>query len=282
MDTATQLTYQADLARGIKETAMTPLLATGDQQAHRIVVEVLRSGRPVDITGVSITGGFVRADDVTVPLTGTVVGGKAQVTLPQACYRVSGPFGLAIRLVQGKEISTIFVGRGVVTRVDSDSVIDPEHKIPSLEELLAMVDKLEQVTETASGAATRATSAAGSAETAAGKANTAATAAETAKKTPTRPPTRPIRRPAARTRRQGVPTLRRWQRRRPPAARTRQPARQPPPPRMRLTLPRPPARRRIGSPLFAATRKALSATRGQRWMPPSGLWMPRRSGETST
>lgn len=181
MSIACNLRYQADLSRGIEATRMTHLLASGDQGAHTVEVEVLDGGRPVDLTGMSVSGGFLRADDTTVLLTGTVSGNVARVTLPQACYRVRGACSLAIRLTDGAETSTVFWGQGSITRVTSDAVVDTESRIPSLHELLSRIDQLTQATSAATAATASANSAAAQASAAVSSASTAAGAANTAR-----------------------------------------------------------------------------------------------------
>ena len=131
---------KCELTRGLEKTHMKPLLAMGDKAAHEIRIDVQRSGQDVGLTGATCSGYFVRSDGVTVPLTGTVQGSAAKVTLSQACYAVPGRFVFVVRLTTGNEISSIFYGDGSVVRSSTDAIIDAEGVIPSLDELLAQSD----------------------------------------------------------------------------------------------------------------------------------------------
>lgn len=153
MDAASILAYTADLARGVDCAALPRLMATGDSLAHRLRVTVEREGRPADLTGMTVTACFLRPDETMVVFTGSVSGSVAEATFPAACYRVSGPCAVAMRLTSGAQTSTIFWGRGCVTRTEADEAVDPEGRIPSLEELLSRLDQMAQATAAAQSAA---------------------------------------------------------------------------------------------------------------------------------
>lgn len=171
---------KCELTRGLEKTHMKPLLAMGDKAAHEIRIEVQKSGQDVGLTGATCSGYFVRSDGVTVPLTGTVQGSAAKVTLSQACYAVPGRFVLVVRLTTGNEISSIFYGDGSVVRSSTDAIIDAEGVIPSLDELLAQIETMEKATAAANTAAGNANAKASAANTAAENANAKASAANTA------------------------------------------------------------------------------------------------------
>lgn len=177
---STVLTFDYERTSGIRMTALRPILVSGDKAAHVFKINVLEDGKPYDLTGGSAAGYLIRSDEVSVPLTGEITGNVVSITLPQACYASPGHFTLAIRVTTDDEISTIFYGDGSVVRSSSDSVIDPEGVIPSLDELLAQIETMTKATAEAKTATTNAKTATTKANTATGKAETATTNAENA------------------------------------------------------------------------------------------------------
>lgn len=172
------LSFACDLDRGVERTLIRPALLTGDSQAHTFRLTVNRSGVNADIAGASVSAYFVRADGVTVPITGSVEGSVALVTLPEGCYRVPGRFQLVVKLSTGGGISTVFWGDGAVAASDTDAILDEEGVIPSLDEVLAQVAAAEAAAASANSAASSANTAASSASTAASRANAAAASIE--------------------------------------------------------------------------------------------------------
>ena len=158
------LSFACDLERGVERTLIRPALLTGDSQAHTFRLTVKRGGVNAAITGASVAAYFVRADGVTVPITGSVEGSVALVTLPEGCYRVPGRFQLVVKLAMDSGISTVFWGDGAVASSSTDAILDEEDVIPSLDELLAQIAAAEAAASNASSAASRADAAAASIE----------------------------------------------------------------------------------------------------------------------
>lgn len=172
------LSFACDLERGVERTLIRPALLTGDKQAHTFRLTVKRGGVDADITGASVSAYFVRADGVTVPITGSVEGSVALVTLPDGCYRVPGRFQLVVKLALDGAVSAVFWGDGAVAASDTDAILDEEGVIPSLDEVLAQVAAAEAAAASANSAAASATGAASSAQTAAARADAAALSIE--------------------------------------------------------------------------------------------------------
>lgn len=172
------LSFACDLERGVERTLIRPALLTGDSQAHTFRLTVKRGGGDADITGASVAAYFVRADGVTVPITGSVEGSVALVTLPEGCYRVPGRFQLVVKLALGGAVSAVFWGDGAVAASDTDAILDEEGVIPSLDEVLAQVAAAEAAAASANSAASSANTAASSANTAASRADAAAASIE--------------------------------------------------------------------------------------------------------
>lgn len=146
------LKYNYNLANGVlTRTDIPPFFVNGDKLAHTIEVET-----GSDLNGYSCAAYVVRADGVTVTLTGTISGTVASVVLSSNCYNVPGRVAIIIRLTTSTEISTIFYGMGTVLSSSTDSIIDPESVIPSLEDLLAQIAAMEEATTKAKSAASSA------------------------------------------------------------------------------------------------------------------------------
>lgn len=155
------LHYEAELNEGIKVTTLSPIFCSGDIEAHSFVVKVMRNGKPVNLAGTTVRGFFIRPDNVTITLEGSVnADGEAVVTLSNACYNKQGRFQLVIRVTMGGVISTVFCGLGGMLLTVTDGFIDEDNVIPSLGDLLAQIDAMKEATAAALEAADRANEAA--------------------------------------------------------------------------------------------------------------------------
>lgn len=169
-----------DLAKGIQMVRLGRLFAANDKAAHTINVRVLDDGKVADLTGQTISAYFIRPDNATVTISGTLTDNVASVTLPSSCYANSGHFSIIIKAVSTDVTTAIFWGDGTITRSTTDTIVDPENIIPSLEELLAQISTMQTATAAANMAAGTANTAAGNADTKAGLADTAAATANAA------------------------------------------------------------------------------------------------------
>ena len=158
------LEYSADILAGIGMTAMPSLFAMGDKLAHVLRVWVKAGGEPVDLTGWTVTASVVRQDQATVMMAGRAVGDAAEVTLEAPCYSQSGGFTLSVAIGREQQLITIFCGRGDVTRTRTDSLVDPGHTIPSVDEIIAQYGLMKTAVQNTDAAAKRADDAASSAQ----------------------------------------------------------------------------------------------------------------------
>lgn len=171
---------KADLDRGIRKTYLDTVFATEDDKAHRFDVALYRGKEPVTLqSGASVSAYFIRySDNGTLPMTGEANGNTVSVTLTKACYNKSGAFALIIKVIENGVTSTVFYGEGSMFVSRTDTLIDTENVIPSLDELLAMVAVMEDATADATTATNSASAAAKDANEAAQRANTKAEAAQ--------------------------------------------------------------------------------------------------------
>lgn len=179
----TELKYSTNLDSGVQMTPLKNSFHSGDQEAHRFVIDCYRQNNreAEDLTGAGVTGYFIRADQSTVVISGKVEDNCAVLTLPAACYAKQGRFSLVIKASMGDVIHTILWVEGAVSRSRTDVVLDPESVTPSLEDLLAHIAAMETATTNANAAAqaanTAATNATNTANAAAASAQATAEAA---------------------------------------------------------------------------------------------------------
>lgn len=110
-----------------------------DVEANRIGAIVYMDGEPFALSGTCI-GTAIRADGATVPMTGTVEGNQAYITLNADCYAVEGDIQIFVKLTTGTVTATLAAARGTVRLTETGAVIDPGEIIPSVSALIAAID----------------------------------------------------------------------------------------------------------------------------------------------
>lgn len=140
---------RVDLDKGIKKTYLDTVFATEDDKAHRFDVSLYLNKIPLELSsGAKVSAYFIRyCDNGTFMLDGTANGNVASVILKKECYNKSGAFALIIKVTEDGVTSTVFYGEGSMFASRTDTIIDPENIIPSLEELLAQIDNMEKAAE---------------------------------------------------------------------------------------------------------------------------------------
>ena len=158
----TDLLFTTDLHKGVSVTEVRPLLFTGDEESHRFVVEVKHDNQTENLSGTSVVGYFIRADEAMVTLDGSVDSqGRAVIVLNKNCYSIHGRYQLVIRVTKDDVKTTVFCADGYMRHTTSDTIIDEENVIPSLDDLLAQVAVMEEATARANAAADKANNAQG-------------------------------------------------------------------------------------------------------------------------
>lgn len=122
-------------------------IGEGDADENRYGVNVLKDGAPVDLSGCTVTGYFLKPDGTTVIMSGFTSGSKAYVSLPATCYAVEGQFTLAIKLTGGGVTGTMRVIDGTVINTSNDNVIDPGGTVPDITALMAVISRAEAAAE---------------------------------------------------------------------------------------------------------------------------------------
>lgn len=126
-------------------------IGEGDEYGNVFGGSLTRNGEPVDISGATVTGYFIRPDNACVIIEGTASGNIFSVTLPAQCYAYEGNFSLAIKVSTGGETETMRIVDGTVVNTATGTVIDPGGIVPDLEELMAVVERAEDAVEAISG-----------------------------------------------------------------------------------------------------------------------------------
>lgn len=132
------------------------LMYPGDNLAHTWEVQVKRNGIPVDMSGGNVVGYFQRKDGNTVMVNGTITDSVCKVTLAQECYAISGAMRAVMRYTNTSTniiITLAYHAFTVQSRIDDGGIIDPGEVIPSIDDLLAEIEAMEEVTAAAEAAA---------------------------------------------------------------------------------------------------------------------------------
>ena len=166
---------KSDLKQIVKVQELDGQLFTADNQANLIGVIVTDKGAPATLAG-GVVGYVIRSDGETVIISGTASQNKAYIILPASAYVKAGPIHIVIKLGQ----TTLAACTSYVGQSTTDTIVDPGHVVPSLEELLAQIENCRAATTAANTAATNANTKASAADTAATNANNKASAANTA------------------------------------------------------------------------------------------------------
>lgn len=122
------------------------VLSSGDNNANCFGASIYQNGNAVDISGYAVTGYFVTPDGDTLVIAGNAEGNTAQVTLPQACYASEGSGTLAIKVSGVKFTGTVRVVDCHTRTVETDKAYDPGNAVPSLDDIFAQIEAMEQAT----------------------------------------------------------------------------------------------------------------------------------------
>lgn len=115
------------------------VLFGGEDQAHKFIIS-REDGQA--ITG-TVAVKFLRyADDVTVPLTGSIEDGAATVTLNESCYLRPGRFKLTMYVTESESTTAVYCCMGTVDRTDGQRTVDPGSEIT-----LDVTDLINQIDE---------------------------------------------------------------------------------------------------------------------------------------
>lgn len=141
---------KVDLANKLQRLDRVALLATGDELANRLGAEVYHNGQPVDLSGYTVEGEFVRTGTDTIKLNGTIEGNKAYVDLIENCYYYDGTYTLTVKLCKNGFKQSLVIFAGLIESTMTDNIVTGEHitaiqDMASKAELQAMLAAHEQL-----------------------------------------------------------------------------------------------------------------------------------------
>lgn len=133
-------------------------IGMGDISAERFGIRLFRKGVPVQISGGTCIGYFIRHEnkDTVIINGGSFSGNEAYITLPESCYTKEGNFSLAIKLIDGAVTGTFRIVDGTVIKTLSGDIVDPGGTIPDISELLAVIGRAEAAADVIEGIEIRA------------------------------------------------------------------------------------------------------------------------------
>lgn len=108
---------------------------TGEEGAHTFEISGVGDAGTVALSG-NVTGTLLAANNVNVPLTGSIQDGCAVVTLTRECYEVPGRFVLSIYTTEGGKTMCVYCGVGTITNTEGDAVAYPSAAIPDIQQLI--------------------------------------------------------------------------------------------------------------------------------------------------
>ena len=156
--------FEVDLNNRSYPVSLVQTVSEGNVNSNRIGAYVYKDGQPYNLGG-ACTGLVMRADGMTVPMTGVIDGNAAYVVLNQESCAIPGPIQVAVSWVSGSNTTTLLVAYGTVITTDTRSYVQ-SGPIADVNTLLGYIGEVEQA---AADAAESAASAAESAETAQNK-----------------------------------------------------------------------------------------------------------------
>lgn len=134
----------SDLKKPLRVAELKGNLFSDDNGGNRIGVEVLDDGEPATLSG-GVVGYIIRADGATIMVNGTAENNRAYIDLPASAYIVIGQVSIAIKVGS----TTVGACAGYVYPTTTDSLVDPGHVIPSIDELLEKIADCEAATKAA-------------------------------------------------------------------------------------------------------------------------------------
>lgn len=146
--------FKTDLQQPLEVQELKGIFFTGDEDGNLIGFEVYDGGTSATLSGTCV-GYIIRPDGVTVTETGTISGNKASIVLPAAAYYHEGAIDIVIKVTATNNRVAVGAVRAYVQRSTTNVYADPSPvvPIPSVEELLEIIELCEQATTDAQNAA---------------------------------------------------------------------------------------------------------------------------------
>ena len=136
---------ETDLMQPVDVVTLRGVLFAQDDMGNRIGVTVKDGGQEVTLAG-DVTGYAIRADGATVAIEGYKDGNRAWIDLPEQAYAIVGDLSIVIRIDTGEAVLTLCGCQAYVQRTQTDAYVDSGSIIPSIAELIELIEDLERQT----------------------------------------------------------------------------------------------------------------------------------------
>lgn len=151
------LRYTVDLKEGLVQQPMSCQLMKGDKKANRVIVRITNGSETVDLSGVGVSGSFIRPpDEEELTLAGNANGNEAVIVLDDLCYAEEGYCEIDVKLTVSGVSRTILALTGYVLAKGNGAYIDVGNVIPNIDDIIAQYAEMKAVTERTLAAAQRA------------------------------------------------------------------------------------------------------------------------------
>ena len=130
--------FNVDLSGQNSPVMLRQMIAEGNVYANRVGAIVSENGQAVQLGG-SCSGKVIRADGVTVLLTGVVDGSSAYVVLDGESYAVPGNIEITVTWTSGSNVTTLLKAYGTVERTQTSEII-PSNTPLNIDEILALLE----------------------------------------------------------------------------------------------------------------------------------------------
>lgn len=140
-----EMRYTVDLHKPLQMQEAGTLMVEGDNLANTIVLEVLDDDQPAILDGCTATAYMIRADGYRPFVACEIIGNIVKAVLNEGFYAAPGRYHLFVRLTgeDGETRHTLLWLNGWVNDEGAEGTIDTEDTLPTLDELLAQVAKIE-------------------------------------------------------------------------------------------------------------------------------------------
>lgn len=134
-----------DLQRPIRLQELRTDLFLHDKKGNLITVVVTDGGADYIIAG-NVVCYMIRPDSSTLTIAGTADDNQAMVELPEAAYLYPGRASFVIKEETTTEAVTLAAFTAIIYRDRSDRVVDNDRIIPSLDEIMTIVNQINDMT----------------------------------------------------------------------------------------------------------------------------------------
>lgn len=132
--------FVQDLTQDIKIRQCGTIVFNADNLSNVISVELYNGTEPYSGGG-TVAGAVICPDGATVPLTGTLSGNVASVTLTGDCFAIPGQIGIGVQVITGSTKTTVLKANYNVELFETDDMVDPGSRITaSVGQLVADIE----------------------------------------------------------------------------------------------------------------------------------------------